>query len=85
MAKILSVIKRENGIRTIVQTEDGKGYCVDTARTWDHGPETMVFRYDIRAGQVKGWHDLYMRRYATMEEAYKGHDEVAEGLDTLLS
>lgn len=70
---------------------DGGKYLVSTAYTWDHGYETMVFRYTNPGEKYEGpgggdinWTDLYVRHYSSEVEAEEGHAETVANLATLL-
>ena len=80
MNKILEEERREDEIRTVVMPSNGKVYAVDTADTWDAGPESMVFPYNLRMHSFKS-KELYARRYNSMPDAYKGHTEICDNLD----
>jgi hypothetical protein len=80
MSRVVEETRRENGFRTIVEGHDGKGYCVDTALTYDCGWETMVFPYSLRGHRVTRYDDLICRHYKTAREAIEGHGRVVEDL-----
>lgn len=77
---IINTMHRENGTRTVVVADSGSYYAVDTADTFDEGPETMVFRCR-KNGAVYSFRDLYVRRYADMESAMAGHEEIARNIE----
>lgn len=72
-------------IRSIVKASNGRYYCVDTADTFDRGPETMVFRYNKDYEVVTDWNDLYVRNYPDMEDAYDGHSEISSNLEKYIA
>ena len=78
---IIRDMRRDGGIASIVKARNGMYYCVDTADTFDMGPETMVFRYVMSQNRVKGWDNpLITRHYKCMDDALKGHAEIAYNL-----
>ena len=58
-------------------TKNGK-YFVSTNITWDHGWETMVFKYDTNKGCVSDYTELDVDRYNDQAEAYAGHEYMIE-------
>lgn len=84
MFEILSEASNRDHKRTYVRLSDGKAYCIDTADTFDCGPETMVFRYDPKNDKVDYRRGLYVAHYQTMEDAFKGHDETVAGIESIL-
>lgn len=76
---------RPGSVSSIVKTVNGRYYYVDTSWTFDHGPETMVFEYDIRHKNVKNWSELYCRLYDNMDDAYKTHFQIITDLENYIS
>lgn len=85
MSKVVEVIKRhDGGTRSIVIANSGRWYCVDTANTWDAGPETMVFRYNRKSKNVTNWQGLFTMRFADMETANEQHKYISEDLEVFV-
>ena len=84
MSRVEHEETREDGIRSIVYTNDGKWYCVDTADTFDCGPETMVFPFNARTQSCTSARELYVEHYHSMEEGYEKHREIAAALEQFL-
>ncbi len=84
--RVRKFLQRENNnyVAHVVRTNDGKYYYVDTADTFDIGPETMVFRFDEKKDVVASFTELYAERYATMEEAYAKHEQIIDNLESYL-
>lgn len=82
---IIRTEHRKNGVRTIVKAENGNMYAVDTAYTYDAGPETMVFNYNKNTDSITNWADLYVRHYDTMGEAYVGHEEISRSVSRFIA
>lgn len=72
-------------MRSIVRADDGNHYCVDTTRTFDYGPETMVFPYDIKQDCVTDWKELYTRRYSDMTIAGLGHMDISKNVEECMA
>ena len=85
MGMVLKEDKMKGGIRTIVRTKNGATYCVDTADTFDLGPETMIFPYSLEKQEVTDWGELGVWRYADMDTAYRTHESIIQNLDDYLS
>lgn len=74
---VLQIINREDGVRSYAESNDGTLYCVDTANTFDSGPETMIFRCN-KNGTVKWRDSVYTERHDNMEDAFSRHRIIAE-------
>lgn len=65
------------GWRDRVNVSNKHYVVVDTRLTMDHGWETMVFASTSR-GEILNYTALNEKRYASKEEAKKGHYEMIE-------
>ena len=84
MSRVEYEEKRKDGIKSIVATGDGKTYCVDTADTFDCGPETMVFPFNARTQCCTSARELYVEHYHSMNEGYARHGEIVKALEDVL-
>lgn len=88
MSKILDEKIRNNswndGIATYVETENGEVFLVDTADTFDRGPETMVFPADKATLSVTDWGELYADWYENMDDAMSVHHTICENLENYI-
>lgn len=80
MSEIIKQEARDDGFRSYVKTEDGKTYVVDSADTFDVGPETMIFSCHP-VTHVINWSGLFKRWYRSMEDAYGEHDMIASNIE----
>lgn len=84
MSKVVEKIVYGSRASHIVMTNNGKTYYVDTNDTFDAGPETMVFPFDIKKHEVLSWRELYVKRYPTMVEALFEHGKVIADLENYI-
>ena len=75
-----------DGIRTIVRTDGGKYYAIDTASIGSWTIETMIFscldeKHDY---EIVDWREHYVEHYKTMDEAIKRHHEIANDFDNVM-
>lgn len=82
---IRTMEEKPRWMRSIVKTDDGNYYCVDTANTFDFGPETMVFPYNEQFGYVTDWKELYTRRYSDMTIAGLGHMDISKNVEECIA
>ena len=81
MAKFIKKLERMAGhVTSLVQTEDGNYYYVDSGWTQDMGYETMAFSC-YETGRVKSWQDLAADWYETREEMEEAHSKFIETLE----
>ena len=75
--------RHTGGHYSIVKTDNGMYYYVDTSNTWDYGWETMAFPCD-EAGNVLSWGGVAVDRYKNVMEALEGHAQMVERLEEYL-
>lgn len=80
------VYKELNSNSHIVEAENGKLYYVDSADTFDRGPETMVFYVEEQPdGKFSvNWMDLYAELHYNMTEAAIRHMDIINNLEKYL-
>ena len=74
---IFKKYKESEGWRDRVKVSNKHYVVVDTRLTMDHGWETMVFA-STSQGEILSYAALDEERYASKEEAKKGHCEMIE-------
>lgn len=83
MSKPIKTVK-EREYCTIVLTDDGETYYVDSADTYDAEYETMVFPWNNRRDEVDDWNELYVEHYKTEKDMEKGHERICSNLEKYL-
>lgn len=82
---VLVRTNNRQGLTSIVKlNSNGKYYYIDSAWTFDHGYELMVFSYDMQTKEVVSWHDLYSETFDNVDDMLARHRELNETLATEL-
>lgn len=84
MFEVLRDVSNSDHKRTCVRLSNGRIYCIDTADTFDYGPETMVFNCDTITGEVEYVNELYVAHYQSMEDAFDGHEWAVENIELIV-
>lgn len=79
MSKILSRIKIRK-LAHIIRTDMGFCYYVDSANTFDHGYETMVFPYDPYTGNIN-YKSVFTKLYDKEWQMNAGHSYICKNFE----
>lgn len=74
-----------NGSKSAIISAGTGVFYVDTRNTFDVGWETMVFPFDLKENTAAFDIVKHERRYDSLEEAMKGHDEIVENIEKYTS
>ena len=81
MSKVVKRLK-DRPMGHIVEHENGNFYYVDSAYTFDHGLETMVFYCEPDGDKHKvDWGELHMRLHGTYTEMENYHFWLIDNLE----